>query len=414
MGIREDARRIMDAALQAVQPGEAVRKALGQMDFPAGGRILVVAVGKAAFAMAVAAREVLGGRMDRGIVITKYGHAPDALPGFAVREAGHPGPDENSFAATAEAMRMVEGLSPADTVLALFSGGGSSLFESPLVPLEELQDITRQLLFSGADIREANAVRKRLSRVKGGRFALHCQPARVATVLLSDVIGDPPDVIASGPTAQDLSTCRDALDVVSKYSLTLSPLAMECLNTETPRALPPAPVLVTGSVRALCRAAHEEAVRLGYQAQVLTDSLVCQAREAGSVLASVARYHQGGKRSLAFILGGETVVTVRGKGRGGRNQELALSAAEGIAGCRDTAVFSLGSDGTDGPTDAAGGYVDGETAAKLEALGVSIHRALDDNDAYPALQAAGGLLVTGPTGTNVNDVSVLLIRRHAE
>ncbi len=412
MGIREDAQRVMDAALRAAQPAEAVRRALRQLEFPAGGRVVAVAVGKAAFAMAAAALEELGERIGRGIVITKYGHAPGELPRFVIREAGHPSPDGNTFSATGEAMRMVEGLGPEDTVLTLISGGGSALFESPLVTPEELQDITRQLLRAGADIRETNAVRKRLSRVKGGRFALHCQPARVASVLLSDVIGDPPDVIASGPTVQDRSTCRDALAVAEKYGLALSAQAAECLRTETPRSLPPGPVLVTGSVRELCRAAEKEAGRLGYRAQVLTDSLVCQAREAGSVLASVARYHQGSEESLAFILGGETVVVVRGKGRGGRNQELALSAAEGIAGCRDTAVFSLGSDGTDGPTDAAGGYADGDTAAKLAAAGISVHGALQDNDAYPALQAVGGLLMTGPTGTNVNDLSVLLIRRH--
>ncbi|HSK67676.1 MAG TPA: MOFRL family protein, partial [Candidatus Limnocylindria bacterium] len=279
-----------------------------------------------------------------------------------------------------------------------------------LIPLEELADVTGQMLRSGADIVEMNTVRKRLSGVKGGRFALACAPASVFAVVLSDIIGDPLDMIASGPAYPDASTCQQALDVVRRRGLRLSDTAMELLKRETPKHLDNVETRVTGSVRRLCETAADTARRLGYEPVFLTASLACEAREAGAFLAAVARDHQDGK-SLCWIAGGETVVHVKGKGKGGRNQEIALSAAVGIEGLRDTAVFSFGSDGTDGPTDAAGGYCDGETARVLREKGMPAPAALADNDAYAALSLSGGLLVTGPTGTNVNDLSILLIRR---
>ena len=266
------------------------------------------------------------------------------------------------------------------------------------------------MLASGADIVEMNVIRKRLSAVKGGRFARLCAPARVFSVVLSDILGDPLDMIASGPACPDSSTCRQALDIAEKYRLRLSDRALELLRTETPKELDNVETRITGSVRELCAAAAAACGRLGYEPLVLTDRLCCEAREAGCFLASIARSHASDGRALAFLAGGETVVHLRGTGKGGRNQELALAAADGIQGLTNTAVFSVGSDGTDGPTDAAGGFVDGTTAAALERRGIRIHRVLADNDAYHALEAVGGLIVTGPTGTNVNDVSVVLIR----
>ena len=404
--LRQDADAIIRAAIAAVLPDEAVRRALKGRHFP--GRVLLVAAGKAAWQMARAAVEALG-PVDAGVVVTKYGHVQGQLPGVACYEAGHPVPDENSFRATQAALDLVAGAKETDTVLFLLSGGGSALFEKPLIPGGELQDITQQLLACGADIVEMNTIRKRLSAVKGGRFALACAPARVYSIVLSDILGDPLDMIASGPAVPDRSTCAQAQAIAETYGLRLSGAARACLQQETPKALDNVETHITGSVRELCAAAAAACGQLGYQPVLLTDHLDCEAREAGRFLADIARTHAGRGQATAYLAGGETVVRLTGHGLGGRNQELALAAAPGLAGL-PAAVFSVGSDGTDGPTDAAGGYVDGDTAAALAARGLDAGAALADNDAYHALQAVDGLIVTGPTGTNVNDVAVVLVR----
>lgn len=407
--LRSHADSIVSAAIQAVQPDEAVRRALRGRDFP--GRVALVAAGKAAWQMARAAYNCMGEKIEGGVVITKYGHVMGPIGNLDCREAGHPVPDENSFAATQAALELAAGLTEGDTVLFLLSGGGSALFEKPLIPGEELQDVTAQLLACGADIVEMNTIRKRLSAVKGGRFAQACAPAKVFSIVLSDILGDPLDMIASGPACPDSSTCAQAAAIAKKYRLKLTDRAWELLKQETPKELDNVTTLITGSVRELCAAAGRECEALGYQPVLLTDQLCCEAREAGSFLSSVLRTHGGGGESLAFIAGGETVVHLTGKGKGGRNQELALAASAGIAGMEGAAVFSVGSDGTDGPTDAAGGYVDGETLAALEKAGLDLFGVLADNDAYHALKAVDGLIVTGPTGTNVNDVAVALLHR---
>lgn len=408
--LRRDAGIIIKEAIEKVMPNHAVRNILTKESFSEG-KVILVAVGKAAWQMAKSAGEVLGGRITQGIVITKYHHVPNPIPGISVIEAGHPVPDENSVRGAEKAISMVQKLGAEDTVLFLLSGGGSALFEKPLIPLEELKSINEQLLGCGADIVEINTVRKRLSAVKGGKFAEMCMPARVCNVILSDVAGDIPDMIASGPACQDTSTCEQALGIAKKYGLKLSEEARACLGKETPRQLGNAEVHVAGNVKALCRAAADSCKRLGYEPCILTTSLSCEAREAGSFLAAIAREKQNTGKSLAFLAGGETVVHLKGNGKGGRNQELALAAAAGIKGLRHTAVFAAGSDGTDGPTDAAGGFADGETAGRLKAQGVDIQEVLEENNAYEALEQCGGLIITGPTGTNVNDVAVVLIGR---
>lgn len=410
MNLREDANRIIDEAIQKVLPDEAVRKALKGKELGEG-QVYVVAAGKAAWQMAKAAVEILKDRIQDGVVVTKYDHVKGPIPKMECFEAGHPVPDENSFRGTRAALDLVSDLKPEDTVLFLLSGGGSALFEKPLISGEELSDITKQLLASGADIVEMNTIRKRLSGVKGGKFAKLCEPARVFSVVLSDILGDPLDMIASGPACPDSTTSQDALAIVRKYGLSLSEAALECLNTETPKELDNVETLITGSVRNLCAAAAHSARALGYEPMILTDRLDCEAREAGAFLAAIAKTHADSERSLAFLAGGETVVHLTGTGKGGRNQELALSAAMGIAGLKDTAVFSLGSDGTDGPTDAAGGYCDQNTKNRLEDMGIDIYEVLKENNAYEALKKVNGLIVTGATGTNVNDVAVLLIKR---
>ena len=405
--LRAQGEQIVRGALRAVLPDEAVRRALKDARFP--GRVFLVAAGKAAWQMASVAREALPA-IAGGVVVTKYGHVKGEIDGVACYEGGHPIPDENSLRGTRAALALTGHLRADDTVLFLLSGGGSALFEQPLLPLAELQDITSQLLAAGADIVEINTIRKRLSGVKGGRFAAHCAPAQVFSIVLSDIVGDPLDMIASGPACPDRSTCAQALAVAEKYRLRLSPHARALLCQETPKTLTNVTTKITGSVRALCAAAEKECRALGYEPVLLTDRLTCEAREAGSFLASVARTHVSSKRPLAFLAGGETVVHLRGTGKGGRNQELALSAALGIEGLCNALVASAGSDGTDGPTDAAGGIVDGFTAAEMRRRGVSPERALENNDSYRALRAADALFFTGPTGTNVNDLSLVLLR----
>lgn len=410
MTLREEADQIIQKSIQAVLPDEAVARVLQGRNFGQG-KIYMVAAGKAAWQMGKAAADILQDKLEAGVVVTKYDHVKGDIPKTQCFEAGHPVPDENSFLATQAALDLVAQATAEDEVIFLLSGGGSALFEKPLVSGAELQDITGQLLACGADIVEMNTIRKRLSGVKGGRFALACEPAHVFSIVLSDILGDPLDMIASGPAYPDSSTCGEAVAIAEKYKLKLSDAAWELLRQETPESLTNVETRITGSVSDLCRAAAAACTELGYEPVILTDQLACEAREAGRFLSAIAKTHQGTEKSLAFLAGGETVVHLTGKGKGGRNQELALAAAEGISGLKGTAVFSVGSDGTDGPTDAAGGYSDTDTREKLAAQGISIYDILQENDAYHALAKTDGLIVTGATGTNVNDVAVLLIKR---
>ena len=288
--LREDADQIVRQSIQSVLPDEAVRKALKEFK-PGTGKTLLVATGKAAWQMAKAAVDVLA-KVDGGIVITKYDHVMGEIPGVECCEAGHPVPDENSFQSTRKALDMVKNLTAEDRVIFLLSGGGSALFESPLIPGEELQDVTRQLLASGADIVEMNTLRKRLSSVKGGKFAQACAPAKVLSIVLSDILGDPLDMIASGPAYPDRSTCEEAKAVVNKYSIRLSKEAEELLEIETPKSLDNVETHINGSVRELCNAAAKAAQELGYEPILLTDQLCCEAREAGSVRQIFGAVHQ--------------------------------------------------------------------------------------------------------------------------
>ena len=410
--LRIDAEKAAYTAINAVMPEGAVRRALLGKQFP--GRVFLIAAGKAAPRMAQAALSVLTVPVTDGLVISKYGHFDEPIGTLRCFEAGHPVPDENSVLAGEAALKLTEDLREDDTVLFLLSGGGSALFEKPLIPLHELQNITNQLLACGADIVEINTIRKRLSALKGGKFAAHCAPARVEAVILSDILGDPLDSIASGPVSSDTAKSTDALAIAAKYGLHISPEAEACLHVETPKELSNVHAQVVGSVRELCHAAGEACERLGYETVFLTDRLDCEAREAGRFLSAVLRAHAGEGRKLAFLAGGETVVHLTGKGLGGRNQELALSASEGLRGLKNACVISVGSDGTDGPTDAAGGYVDGDTFDELKEKGISLHDTLQNNDAYHALRAVDGLIVTGPTGTNVNDLYLGLIDAEQE
>jgi glycerate 2-kinase len=410
MSLRKDANEIIHSAIRSALPNQTVKKALDGVVFDCE-KLLLVSVGKAAWEMAEAAVSALGNRISGGVVITKYGHSKGAIQGLSIFEAGHPVPDANSFQATEYAIDMVKDLAEKDMVLFLLSGGASALFEKPLVAASTMESITKDMLACGADIEEINTIRKRLSWVKGGKFANICAPAGVHTLVLSDVLGDRLDVIASGPAYPDSSTCKQALDIIRKYNIEITEEVRALLKTETPKVLSNVKTQIIGNIHKLCSSAQDKCRQMGYETVVLTQSLTCIAREAGSFLASIAAYHQNVNHSVAFIACGETVVNLTGNGMGGRNQEMALSASVGIDGFKDTAIFSVGSDGTDGPTDAAGGYVDGQTRTKLKQANIDIFETLNRNDSYHALKQCGGLIITGPTGTNVNDLSVILIKR---
>ncbi|MDI3523425.1 glycerate kinase [Kosmotoga sp.] len=412
--LRNDALDIIDYSIKAVLPDNAVKEAIKKRKLP--DKIVLVAIGKAAWRMAKAAHEIVGDKIKSGVVITKYHHSQGKIGDLKIFEAGHPVPDENTIKASREALKMVSNLSPEDTVLFLVSGGGSALFEVPQegVTLEDLTGVTNQLLRSGADIVEINTIRKRLSAVKGGRFALLCKPAKILALVLSDVLGDRLDSIASGPAYPDSTTWEDAIRIVQKYGIQLRPELLETLKKETPKSLDNVETEIIGSVSRVCEVAAERAKMLGYEPMIFTTTLDCEALEAGSFIAAIIREVVTNNRPLkkpcALIFGGETVVHVRGNGKGGRNQELALAAATKIEGLREVVIASVGTDGTDGPTDAAGGIADGNTAQKLKKKGINIESALANNDSYHALDAVGSLIKTGPTGTNVNDLIIALCK----
>lgn len=411
--IREDALMIIQESIKAVLPERAVMKALEKKNFS--GDVVVISIGKAAWNMAYATKEKLRQKVSKGIIVTKYGHSKGPIEGFEIIEAGHPVPDENSVIGATKVLELVNNLSDGDSVIFLVSGGGSAIFEKPMegIALEDIMDVTNQLLGCGADIVEINTVRKHLSDVKGGRFALHCK-ANIYAIVLSDVLGDRLDSIASGPAYPDKSTSEEALNVIKKYKLQVSEQVQKILKIETPKEINNCETHITGSVSELCSAASKAAEDLGYHPLLLTSTLDCEAREAGRFLAALGREIKKGtglKPPIAVIMGGETVVRLRGKGKGGRNQELCLSAALGIEGLEDLVIFSVGSDGTDGPTDAAGGIIDGETAARIRmSSDIEPEVYLDNNDSYHALKASGDLVITGSTGTNVNDLTVLICK----
>jgi hydroxypyruvate reductase len=403
--LREKAEYIYNKAICASLPDVSVKRALVDFTVPCG-RLILIAVGKAAWQMANAAYEELLDRIDMGAVITKYGHSKGAIGNLEIYEAGHPVPDEKGLLATARVLELTSSLTSDDTVLFLVSGGGSALFEYVDFPLSDLSALTKEMLASGASIEEMNTVRKHLSSVKGGRFAEHIAPAKVYGIVLSDVISSRLDMIASGPTVADASTSEQAFEIVKKYSLTLTEKQMELLGRETPKSTPNSSHSISGSVADLCVHAKAAAEELGYRTIIMTDSMDTEARCAGELIGSVAaRLSASENYATCLIFGGETVVHLKGNGKGGRNQELALSAAKYIDSLDGVAVFSVGSDGTDGPTDAAGGYVDARSASLIGNVG----EYLANNDAYNALKKSDGLIFTGPTGTNVNDFAAILI-----
>ena len=409
--LRKDAHFIIEETLKEINPHKAVGDALKGFSKSA----YIFAIGKASWTMANAAYEALGERALGGVVITKYDHSLGAIGDLRIFEAGHPLLDENGVAASEYAIDYFGALSESDNIIFLISGGGSALFECPEVgvSLKDIEELSKALLRSGADIKQINNVRKRLSKVKGGKFAKICEPARIHSIILSDVLGDDPTFIASGPAYLDSSAPDAAINILDKYEIEAPKHLLDLLKKELPKEVTNAETRIVGSVRQLCETVAEISKSLGYNTYIMTENMTCEAREAGGLIGSIAAQNainSAFELPCAILFGGETIVRVKGEGKGGRNQEIALSAASHIAGLENVCLFSLGSDGTDGPTDAAGGVVDGSSYKRYLDLGYSPEEVLAQNNSYELLKTSGDLLVTGPTGTNVNDVTVVLIK----
>jgi len=424
-------REILAAALAAADPGAAVRRFLcvegetvvvGDQHIAAR-RVVVLSVGKAAAAMARAAEEVLGDRVHSGLVVTRRGYEASYMSRgkLDIIVAGHPVPDAGSLEAARRVNDVLAGLEVGNLLLVLLSGGASALLVDPPrdIALEDLSLLNSDLLRSGASIGEMNTVRKHLDVLKGGGLARLAAPAHIAALLLSDVVGDDPSTIGSGPTAPDPTTLDDVAAVLQRYGIALPERIAHWLAV-APETLKPGDAvfarvtnIVVGSGRLSAEAAAAKARELGYTPLILSTLITGPARDGAGLHAAIIREALESGHPLpapcAIISGGEATVVVRSAGAGGPNQEFALALAVELAGVAGWAALAVDTDGADGPTDAAGGLVDGETAAVIRAAGVDPVAALDANDAYRALRVAGALLVTGPTGTNVNDLRVVLI-----
>lgn len=448
MNNRKIVNKIFRSAIAAVNPeiivkeyAKGISASLRQENSK---NIIVVGFGKAAYQMAIAIEKVVDVELiTAGIIITNYGHTLSQESGcksqstehraqntdlkkIKVFEADHPIPDDNGIKATEQIIELCKSAGKDTLVLCLISGGGSALFVSPIdgITLSEKQSVTDLLLRAGADIEELNSVRKHLSKVKGGRLAEIAHPAKIISIIISDVIGDKLDVIASGPTSADSSTFNDALRVIEKYNLSekASESIMNILNNGNAGKIPDTPKadnqifrsvqnIIIGSNKKALEAAAKEARHEGLEIEVLSSEVTGEAREVAKRLAEKAKKtmsieHQS---KVCLISGGETVVTVKGKGKGGRNTELALSFAIEIEGMEGITLLSAGTDGIDGPTDAAGAIVDGNTVIKAGEMGLNPADYLNNNDSYNFFKEIDSLIITGPTGTNVMDIQIIII-----
>jgi hydroxypyruvate reductase len=435
--LRQNAREIWEAALHAANPSTSLHNAIHVSDgvltvagrlLPLEGRLIVIGAGKAAARMAQVVEEIAGNHITGGLVVTKYGHGLD-LNRIRLVEAGHPIPDESGVRAVRDTQALLTGLTPNDIVLSLISGGGSALWPSPAegITLEEKQQVTQMLLRAGATIQELNGVRKHLSGIKGGQLARWASPARVISLIMSDVIGDPLDFIASGPTAPDTTSFNDALSTIRKYGVQPAPAILKRLEAGARGQIPENPKpgdsvfrhvdnQIIANNRLLVDAASKKARELGFNTLILGTELEGEAKEVARLLSvvgrEIARSGNPVRPPACILTAGETTVTVHGNGLGGRNQEMALAWAIAAAAHPEQAAScfaSVATDGTDGPTDAAGGLVDPLTCSRAVKLGLKPSKFLEENDAYHFLTATGDLIVTGPTQTNLMDVQILLV-----
>jgi len=440
--LREEAKGLFLHGLEAVNPFNAVKRVMRleqnkivigldksetlTYDLERFERIIVVGMGKATALMAKAVDEILGSTIKDGCVVVKYGYTAE-LKAIRILEAGHPLPDENGLKGAREIAGLVEGAGEKDLILFLISGGGSALLPLPAdgVGFAEKQNMTRRLLACGADIKEVNTIRKHISKVKGGQLARLAYPATIVSLILSDVVGDRLDTIASGPTVPDDTTFKEALEIIKKYNL-MDDIPDSIRNRiesgtrgdieDTPkygdRIFEKTHNLIIGSNLIALKAIEEKARASGYHTFVLTSSIEGEARDVAKVLAAIAKEIVNSGHPVqspaCIVSGGETTVTIKGKGKGGRNQELGLAAAITLAGIENVVLLSAGTDGTDGPTDAAGAIIDGQTVERARKAGINPDESLSNNDSYNFLKSVDDLLVTGPTNTNVMDIQIIL------
>lgn len=415
---RELLQRMFEAAVRSAQPQYCLPRHLPE---PPKGRLFVIGAGKASAAMARAFEDVWDGEIHAGLVVTRYGYEVPCRR-IEVVSAAHPVPDQAGCHAAARMLELVRGLRPEDLVLCLISGGGSSLLPLPLpgITLEEKQDLSRELLRCGASISDINCVRRHLSAIKGGRLAAACHPARVLTLAISDVPGDSPADIASGPTVGDATTCADALAIVERYRIPLPPNLRHCLSSGKGESVPPGDPRLSGAEfrlvatpQAALEAAAQVARDAGVAAHILSDRIEGEASEVGKVMAGlalqVARRRQPFAAPCILLSGGETTVTVRGNGRGGRNVEFLLALAVALAGEKGIHALAADTDGVDGQEEIAGAFLAPDLLERAWAKGINPQASLDDNDGHGFFGALGESLVTGPTLTNVNDFRAILI-----
>lgn len=404
--LKRNALDIIDCAIKKSDPYESTLEALKTLKIPSCGKLFVFGIGKAAVPMAKAAADFFESRIDRGLVITKYNHAKNfSAKNFEVLEAAHPVSDKNSVLAAEKALALAEKLGENDTAIVLLSGGGSALFEKSTVPLETQQSITEKLLARGAEIDEINAIRRSISLVKGGKFAEKIYPAKVVTLALSDVLSNNKSVIASGITVPDSLGANEVKAIASRYLPEYKELFSSLSIKKENAPINDGGFVFVGDINSLCSAAEKRAKQLGFFVEESFRNLTGEARDTAQKLLSLVK-EKSGKR--AYVFGGETTVTLKGNGLGGRNQEAALAAAIQLCGKENIVFACAGSDGTDGPTDAAGGIADGQTFFKIQNAGLDPKAELENNNSYNALKAADALIVTGPTGTNVNDLTIIL------
>ncbi len=405
-------KQVIQQVIHDLNPQDRVKKALQERLFTK--NLHLLAIGKAAWDMAHAAHEVLGERINKALVITKHNHSKGKIGHFQIMEAGHPIPDETSIEAGQKAIELFSGLKEDDELIFLISGGGSALFEVLYdgLTLDNLQQITKKLMASGMDIKKVNAVRKRLSLIKGGQFAEIVAPASIKAFIISDVLGDSVSDIASGPVTPEELT-PELSEIVSQLKLEEDKIT-QAIQRKLPNKVENVQVKIIDNVVHACQSAKNHFEKKGIPATIITTCLECEAKEAGHFIATMIKdiYKKNSDftKPHCLIFGGETLVHIQGTGKGGRNQELALSAAIALDGLKaDCCLFSLGTDGTDGPTDAAGGIVTPETIQQMKKAGITPSQMLQNNDSYYALKGVNALITTGPTGTNVNDLICAVI-----
>jgi glycerate 2-kinase len=431
--------RIMAAAIDAVEPGKAVREHMkfdgstletnGEIiNLDRFNRIFLIGAGKAGEPMTEAVLKILGDRVDRGVVVVKEGYSSrrNKTNQVEIIEAGHPIPDERGTQATEKIIRLLEDTRHDDLLIFLISGGGSALLLSPVqgVTLQDIQTLTAELLASGASINEINTLRKHLDQVKGGQIARYSAPAKLVSLILSDVVGDPLDIIASGPTVPDPSSYEEAIAIIDRYQIVnqipqsiLKHLERGMNGTEPETPKPGDPVFenvintIIASNRTAAQKAIQQAEEEGFKSMLLTNYLQGEANQVGRTLAAILKQMAINNQPLphpaCIVIGGETTVTLIGNGLGGRNQEIALAATRELEGLKDIALITLATDGGDGPTDAAGAVVNGETHQRAQVLQLDPQRFLANNDAYNFFNSLDDLIITGPTKTNVNDLAFL-------